>query len=68
MDVQLVAAGDPVDLGHGLVFQEKSGYLGKCVRGRLDLKIAGYRAVYLLRVDDCGVLMRQHGKPRWWSI
>ena len=57
MDVQLVLAGDPVDLGHRFVFFQPAGDFGQGVGQGLDLKVTAHRAADLLRVDDGGVLL-----------
>ena len=57
VDVQLVLAGDPVDLGDRLVGRQQGRYLGQGVGAGLDLKITADRAADLLRVDDGGVFL-----------
>ena len=58
MDVELVLAGDPVDLGDGLVFGQTAGHFGQGVGLRFDLNVTADRAADLLRVDDGGCIPR----------
>ena len=57
MDVELVLAGDPVNLGDGLVFRQAANHFGQGVGPRLDLKVAGHRPADLLGVHNGGVFL-----------
>lgn len=57
VDVELVAAGHPVDLGDGGAGLQPGHGLPKAPGGELQLKVAGHRPADFLGVDDGGVLL-----------
>ena len=55
MDVELVPAGNAINLRYGFIRLEKRNHLIEGIRSGFQLKIAGYGAAYFLGVDDGGV-------------
>ena len=57
VDVELVFAGHPVNLGHRLIARQDRRHLRQGLRQGLDLEVAGHRAADPLGVDDSGILL-----------
>ena len=57
MDVELVLAGDAVDLGDGIAAVQPVRNRPQAAWGGFDFKIAGNRAADLLGVDHGGVFL-----------